>query len=959
MADSLEQAATEINRLQRCINDLVSVTALPAIWAGGDQSQVVGTLLDAIMGMLTLDVCYVRLNDSLGGLPFETVRGSRAITLALTEREMTALMSQWLQDDATQSRHITMNLTEDSAITLSSSPIGLQGEMGVLVAGSQRPDFPTQIEQLVLSVALNQVAIGLQGARLLEDQRRVTVELDRLIGARTRELAETENNFRRIVDSIPGLLCTMNSSGVTERINRPLMDYFGKSFEDLQNWTLGDAVHPEDLPREITAFTHSIMTGSPFHSEVRLRRADGVYRWFQNNGLPVREAEGGITGWYFLLTDIDDRKRAEEALQARERDLNQIINTIPTLVWSARPDGSADFFSQRWLDFTGLSTVEAKDWGWTVAIHPDDATGLATAWQNIMASEEAGESEARLRRFDGEYRWFLFRANPLRDGAGKIVRWYGTNADIDDRKRAEQELRSSEARKTAILDSAIDCIMTIDHEGRIAEFNPAAERTFGYRREDVVGKYLADVIIPPSLRERHQQGLARYLATGEARVLGQRIEITAIRSDGSEFPVELSISRIPVDGAPSFTGYLRDITERKRAEEELQRSEAFLSEGQRLSRTGSFSWHVATGEVVWSEQVYRICEFDSDLPVTLQLFGSRVHPEDLAVIQDMVERAHAGKDFEYEHRLMFPDNRIKYVHVVAHGSKNKDGQWDYIGAVQDVTERRLSEEALSKVRSELTHMARVTSLGALTASIAHEVNQPLSGIVTNASTCLRMLAGDPPNIDGARETARRTIRDGKRASEVITRLRALFGKKEVTTELVDLNEAIREVAALSLSELQGNRVMMRFELVDPIPPVAGDRVQLQQVILNLLRNASDAMSCVDDRPRHLLIRTARDEGDCVRVSVQDTGVGIDPQEMNRLFDAFYTTKSSGMGMGLSVSRSIIESHRGRIWATLNDGPGTTFAFSIPHAPEGAQDRADPGAIQASAFMGTQNITRNP
>jgi signal transduction histidine kinase len=221
------------------------------------------------------------------------------------------------------------------------------------------------------------------------------------------------------------------------------------------------------------------------------------------------------------------------------------------------------------------------------------------------------------------------------------------------------------------------------------------------------------------------------------------------------------------------------------------------------------------------------------------------------------------------------------------------------------------------------------SLGALTASIAHEVNQPLSGIITNANTCLRMLAADPPNVDGARETARRTIRDGARASEVITRLRALFTKKDATMESVDLNEATQEVIALSLSELQRNRVILQPELADDLPLVAGDRVQLQQVILNLVRNASDAMSAVDDRPRQLLIRTERDDSESVRLTVQDAGVGFDDQTADRLFEAFYTTKNDGMGIGLSVSRSIIENHHGRLWATANNGPGATFSFSIP------------------------------
>jgi C4-dicarboxylate-specific signal transduction histidine kinase len=272
--------------------------------------------------------------------------------------------------------------------------------------------------------------------------------------------------------------------------------------------------------------------------------------------------------------------------------------------------------------------------------------------------------------------------------------------------------------------------------------------------------------------------------------------------------------------------------------------------------------------------------------------------------------------------------------MVAHGTRDEDGRLEYIGAVQDVTARRLSELALGKAQSELAHVARVTALSTLTASIAHEVNQPLSGIITNASTCLRMLAADPPDVDGARETARRTIRDGNRASDVIARVRALFTKKGSPTESVDLNEATREVIALSLSELQRNRVVVRTELANDLPPVMGDRVQLQQVILNLFLNASDAMSSVDDRPRQLVIRTERDEGDRVRLTVQDAGVGLDPDHVKNLFEAFYTTKSGGMGIGLSVSRSIVESHHGRLWATPNDGPGASFSFSIPCAHQG-------------------------
>ncbi|MGH9971188.1 MAG: sensor histidine kinase [Pyrinomonadaceae bacterium] len=232
------------------------------------------------------------------------------------------------------------------------------------------------------------------------------------------------------------------------------------------------------------------------------------------------------------------------------------------------------------------------------------------------------------------------------------------------------------------------------------------------------------------------------------------------------------------------------------------------------------------------------------------------------------------------------------------------------------------------------------SLGALTASIAHEVNQPLSGIITNASTCVRMLDANPPNVDGARETARRTIRDGRRAADVITRLRALFGRKDAATELVDLNEATSEVIALSRAELERNRVIPRAALADELPLVTGDRVQLQQVILNLLRNGSDAMSAVEDRTRELVFRTEVD-GNHVRLSVQDAGTGLKPEALERLFQAFYTTKDDGMGIGLSVSRSIIENHHGRLWATPNDGAGVTFSFSIPCVGEDSTEEIDP------------------
>jgi signal transduction histidine kinase len=335
----------------------------------------------------------------------------------------------------------------------------------------------------------------------------------------------------------------------------------------------------------------------------------------------------------------------------------------------------------------------------------------------------------------------------------------------------------------------------------------------------------------------------------------------------------------------------------------------------------------------WSEEAFRIFEFDPATKVTVQMIRHTIHPEDLPTFEAVIARGMSGTDVDFLFRIVTSRGAVKHVRGMARVMAQIDGRPLFIGALQDVTSSKLAEEALDRARSELANVARVTALNALTASIAHEINQPLSGIITNAGTCLRMLNGDPPNVDGARETARRTIRDGNRASDVIKRLRDLFSKKEITLEPLDLNQAAREVIAVSLGDLQRNRVILRSEFAENLPPAIGDRVQLQQVTLNLLRNASDAMIGIDDRPRHLLIRTLREGDDRVRLSVQDSGTGVSPRDFERLFEAFYTTKSDGMGIGLSVSRSIVERHHGRIWAESNDGPGATFSFSIPCSPK--------------------------
>jgi PAS domain S-box-containing protein len=629
----------------------------------------------------------------------------------------------------------------------------------------------------------------------------------------------------------------------------------------------------------------------------------------------------------------------DAAARTAATDLISILDTVDVPIVVVRRDFVIAFFNKAAADALGLSTSDIRRSSGDISL----LAGLPRLKERCSQVIASGvDSRVDFREGDKS---FVVRISPYTGGGRQVTGTVLTFTNVTAfRASIDQAIYERECTK-AILNTVADPLVVLSDDQRIQSSNRAFYTMFQVSRDETQGVPLYE------------------LGNGAFELAPLRTQLEEMLAGGHEFqPVEADHvftakghRTLILDAHPlSLPGHserrvlvtFHDITARKqaeaakdlRSEEELRRSEAFLAEGQRLSSTGSFSWNVATDEITWSEQLYRIYGFEIGVPVTLELIRTRVHPEDVSLLEKMKMAGQApggGNDFEWQYRLLMPDHSIRYLHAVAHPVRDRDGQLEYIAVVQDVTARRMSEEALATARSELAKVARATSLGVLTASIAHEVNQPLSAIVTNAGTCLRMLDANPPNVEGARETARRTIRDGNRASDVVTRLRALFSKEEFTLESLDLNEIAGEVIALSLSDLQRNRVALQSELAEDLPAITGDRIQLQQVMLNLLRNASDAMVGVHDRPRQLLIRTEREDSGRVRVSVRDAGVGVDPQSMNKLFDAFYTTKSDGMGIGLSVSRSIIERHHGRLWAEPNEGPGATFSFSIPCEPEGA------------------------
>ena len=369
---------------------------------------------------------------------------------------------------------------------------------------------------------------------------------------------------------------------------------------------------------------------------------------------------------------------------------------------------------------------------------------------------------------------------------------------------------------------------------------------------------------------------------------------------------------------------------RQRAEDAWRRSETYLTKAQRLSRTGSFSWKIATEEQVWSEEIFRIYEYDFATKPTLDLVRRRSHPDDASMLEQAFEQASSGaQNIDITHRLLMPDGSVKHVKVLAHPAQDMENNVEYIGVLMDITAAKRAEEALQELQASLAHVTRVTALGELTASIAHEVNQPLAAIVTYGDAGLRWLNREVPQLDEVRSAVERMIDCAKLAGEVIARLRALSRKTTPEMVRLDINEVVNEVLFLIRREISNHQVSVRLDLASSLPHVFGDRVQLQQVILNLLVNGIQAMAVVRDRPRELLIRSRANNAEQVLVEVGDSGIGIDPAHAGQLFNAFFTTKADGMGMGLSICRSIIESHGGRIWASPNAGPGTLFQFTLP------------------------------
>jgi PAS domain S-box-containing protein len=740
-------------------------------------------------------------------------------------------------------------------------------------------------------------------------------------------------------------------------------------------------VHPDDADFVKQTIERAAQDGKDFDHEYRLVMPDGYVKYVHVVAHALKDESGGIE-FVGSVMDVTEQHEAKTALEEAYDEIKKsqvrlqlVIDTIPGMVWSGLPDGTFDFVNEPWLRYLGCSWEElSARGGLTSVVHPDDVEQSVARWEETRAAGRHTDHELRMRGADGQYRWFLTRALPLRDDLGKIVKWYGTATDIEDRKRAEMLLAGEKrllemiARgdsRALILDAlcrfveglasgGLSSILLLDSntnrlrhgsapglptkyveaiDGLVIGPSVGSCGTAAYRGEPVI---VSDIAKDPLWADYRELALAHQLrACWSTPILSSAGKVLGT------FAIYYREPRTPNPEDSNVIGQITHLAsiaiERAEATQALQQQANLLDQ----AHDAIFIWEFPRTIVYWNrgaEQLYGFFREEAIGRLGHELLHTE-HPMATPEFEAALER-----DGEWTGELTqtVRDGRRIIVESRQVIMRETDGRRLVLETNRDITDRKRAEaeqkrgaEALREAQADLAHVSRTTTMGELTASLAHEVNQPITAAVTNANTCVRWLAGDTPNIEEARDAAVRSAKDGTRAAEIISRIRLLFKKGTTEREVVDVNEVIREMIVLLRGEATRYAVSIRTDLAADLPQLMADRVQLQQVMLNLIMNSIDAMKDADGK-RELAIKSQRAENEHLQVSVSDTGVGLPAQQADEIFNAFFTTKLEGTGLGLSISRSIVESHGGRLWAADNSPRGASFCFNLStkvEAPE--------------------------
>lgn len=789
------------------------------------------------------------------------------------------------------------------------------------------------------------------------------------------EATPIEPDAALILDRLPGLVWTTDEAGIVSYCNSRFEEFVGikSGLSDPSHWAT--VLHPDDGIFAIQYGESARRTERHTVIKARLRRNDGEFRWFELAASPL--TDGGEFCW--IATELHERDRTQEDI---ERGFRRFLNSLSIPALQITPALELEFANHAALRWYGL-LPEGSQQEASADLEPAKLDEILIPLKACLETGQTAVVSYQAHHADGKLRWLEAQVVPVVERSGKLTNYCVLQTDVQDSRDAayllgrEMEILEMVARgapSASVFQRLCDLVEDLvpdvvcgfielsldrklfrmdaatslpgafrgifDGKSVISDKNPCSTAALTKRTVEIENLAESDQRDTSMGEIMLANGLNYCQAIPILSPYGNTAGIFAILRH-KQAKLEHREQQI-VDRAKHIAAISIDRTRHEEAlvkrETQVERSRAQLVAAQRISSTGSFTSDIQRDENIWSDEFYRIFDLAPELEPSIDAVRERVHPEDLDLFDFEMKRGFAGEDADFVFRIIRTDASVRFIRGLARVTHYIGDHPVFMGTVQDITETRRAEdalrrgeEALLKAREELAYVSRVMTISALTTSIAHEVSQPLSGILANANACVRLLALDPPNIASATDTARRTIRDTMRATEVIKRLRAMFSRQSPTMEEIDLNEIAREVIALSTRDMREKFIDLEARLAPELPSVRGDRIQLQQVILNLVLNGIEAMAEIEGRPRRLLVRTSPDE-DMLTLSIMDAGVGITADSANQMFEPFFTTKRNGMGIGLSISRSIIENHGGRMWATRNDGPGTTVAFSIPRTP---------------------------
>jgi PAS domain S-box-containing protein len=906
-------------------------------------------------------------------------------------------------------------------------------------------------------------------------------------------------DLRKLIETMPAPAVCALPDGSVEFANRAWLEYTGCSLQQLTGWVWQSTVHPEDVAKFIDEWADALASGKPFQAEARIRRADGQYHWFLiRKALAVTSTRGRESFLRTLITceDIEERKQAEAKLHPGEGLLQAFFESSPNLTFIKDRDSRYLYANKQFKEAFRISG-EIRGKSDDELFSAEHAAAFQAVDRQVLQSGLPVKLEDVALYEDGPHTRMVQKF-PLFNAEGEIYAIGGVVTDITDRKREESALRYSEQKYRVVVETASDAVISMDENGMVQFANPATKSIFGYDPAELIGMPLT-VLMPEYMRQLHERGFRSYVATGERHINWQGTELTGLHKNGREFPIEVSFGELSRDGHKVFTGFIRDIRERKQAEEtragharqialradvsmafgkeeslktilgecsevivrhldaafariwtlsddgtmlELQASAGMythldgphsripmgqfkigmIAQERRPHLTNDVLNDPRVSDRAWAEKEgmasfagYPLSVGDRTIGVLAMFSRKPVSPETTEtlasgadLIAQGIERKRAenklrdserslrrltetipqmlwsaevdgaidycnqrvldytglsaeqvrgagwmksvhqddiakmalawtvsvstGQPFQYEFRCRrAADNVYRWCISSALPLRDPEGRLiKWFGTVVDLHDWKEAQQALQMTQIELARVSRLTTMGELAASIAHEVNQPLTAVTNNSNACLRLLAASNLKPEVLRRALEEIVADGTRASAVVARIRGFIKKAPAERSKLDINEVIQEVLALADRELYENRVLLERQLTKALPLVLADRVQMQQVLLNLIMNAIEAMSAVTDRPRSLCMQSRIDESGDVLVAVRDSGTGLSV-EAHRLFTPFFTTKANGMGMGLSISRSLVENHGGRLWAAPNSPDGAVFYFTLPES----------------------------